>query len=296
MKKLKRIVSLLMVIAMLSTTSFGATFTKVSGGHSISINVDSGKAVKIRALDIFGKIFNGWTITGATVDDQSQKEIEITMGENDVTATANYLTPYTIAVNQTANGVISPSTVTVGEGTNQVFTITPNTSHKIVDVLLDGTSVLSSLVAGTGNEKTYTLSNIQGNHVLTASFKSDGSSNSSTTSMGTPNAPVLASGLIPVNWDGSSWVNTTEDNWDYNYNSVATTTHETVAGNGNGKWDTGDFDANLQPEEVRYYPKALKVRKGWDMEEDWNVNATSLETQRLPEIKGVNANKKSKNK
>ncbi len=66
--------------------------------------------------------------------------------------------------------------------------------------------------------------------------------------------------------------------------------------NGNGKWDTGDFDANLQPEEVRYYPKALKVRKGWDMEEDWNVNATSLETQRLPEIKGVNANKKSKNK
>lgn len=66
--------------------------------------------------------------------------------------------------------------------------------------------------------------------------------------------------------------------------------------NGNGKWDTGDFDANLQPEEVRYYPKTLKVRKGWDMEEDWNVNATSLETQRLPEIKGANANKKSKNK
>ncbi len=66
--------------------------------------------------------------------------------------------------------------------------------------------------------------------------------------------------------------------------------------NGNGKWDTGDFDANLQPEEVRYYPKALKVRKGWDMEEDWNVNATSLESQRLPEIKGANASKKSKNK
>ena len=167
---MKKIISLIAAIAMTTTISFGATFTKVSGGHSISINVDSGKAVKIRALDIFGKIFNGWTIIGATVNDQSQKEIEITIGENDVTATANYLTPYTITVNQTANGVISPSTVTVGEGTNQVFTITPNTSHKIVDVLLDGTSVLSSLVAGTGNEKTYTLSNIQGNHILTASF------------------------------------------------------------------------------------------------------------------------------
>lgn len=90
---MKKIISLIAAIAMTTTISFGATFTKVSGGHSISINVDSGKAVKIRALDIFGKIFNGWTITGATVDDQSQKEIEITMGENDVTATANYLTP-----------------------------------------------------------------------------------------------------------------------------------------------------------------------------------------------------------
>ncbi len=66
--------------------------------------------------------------------------------------------------------------------------------------------------------------------------------------------------------------------------------------NGNGKWDTGDFDANLQPEEVRYYPKALKVRKGWDMEEDWNVNAASLENQRLPEIKEANNSGKSKNK
>lgn len=64
--------------------------------------------------------------------------------------------------------------------------------------------------------------------------------------------------------------------------------------NKNGKWDTGDFDTNLQPEEVRYYPKALKVRKGWDMEEDWNVNANSLENQRLPEIKGADDDKKSK--
>ncbi len=50
------------------------------------------------------------------------------------------------------------------------------------------------------------------------------------------NKPVLTAGLTPVNWNGSSWVSTTEANWDYNYNSVATATHSTVAGNGDGKW------------------------------------------------------------
>ena len=50
------------------------------------------------------------------------------------------------------------------------------------------------------------------------------------------NAPVLATGLTPVNWNGSTWETTTESNWDYNYNSVAEATHSTVAGNGDGKW------------------------------------------------------------
>ena len=50
------------------------------------------------------------------------------------------------------------------------------------------------------------------------------------------NQPVITTGLTPVNWNGSSWVSTTEANWDYNYNSVATATHSTVAGNGDGKW------------------------------------------------------------
>ena len=50
------------------------------------------------------------------------------------------------------------------------------------------------------------------------------------------NKPVIATGLTPVNWNGSAWETTTVANWDYNYNSVATATHSTVTGNGNGKW------------------------------------------------------------
>lgn len=57
--------------------------------------------------------------------------------------------------------------------------------------------------------------------------------------------------------------------------------------NRNGKWDTGEFSLKngiRQPEDVRYFPKALKLRKGWDMEEDWHVNAVDLNHQRMPEI------------
>lgn len=35
----------------------------------------------------------------------------------------------------------------------------------------------------------------------------------------------------------------------------------------NGKWDGGDFDAERQPESVKYYDKVLNVRKNWEIEE-----------------------------
>ncbi len=39
--------------------------------------------------------------------------------------------------------------------------------------------------------------------------------------------------------------------------------------NGNGKWDTGNYGLKLQPEEVIYFPKELKVRAYWEIEEEW---------------------------
>ena len=37
--------------------------------------------------------------------------------------------------------------------------------------------------------------------------------------------------------------------------------------NRNGKWDTGDFAAGIQPERVVYLPKTLDIRANWDFEE-----------------------------
>ncbi len=37
--------------------------------------------------------------------------------------------------------------------------------------------------------------------------------------------------------------------------------------NKNGKWDTGDYLKNIQPERVSYHPNKIEVRANWDVEE-----------------------------
>ncbi len=39
--------------------------------------------------------------------------------------------------------------------------------------------------------------------------------------------------------------------------------------NDNGSWDPGDFGLRLQPEEVIYFEKEVKVRANWEIEEEW---------------------------
>ncbi len=41
--------------------------------------------------------------------------------------------------------------------------------------------------------------------------------------------------------------------------------------NGNEKWDTGDIEKLIQPEELVYYNGIIEIRPNWDMEEVWNV-------------------------
>ena len=39
--------------------------------------------------------------------------------------------------------------------------------------------------------------------------------------------------------------------------------------NQNGQWDTGDLDQWKQPERVIYYPKILKIRSNFEIQESW---------------------------
>ena len=68
-----------------------------------------------------------------------------------------------------------------------------------------------------------------------------------------------------------------------------------IDSNGNGKWDTGNYAQHLQPEEVYYYPKKLRLRRNWDMDETWNIYETALDLQKHDDIKR-NKPEKGKNK
>ena len=70
---------------------------------------------------------------------------------------------YTINASAGTGGTISPSgAVSVSGGSNQTFTITPNTGYRIADVLVDGSSV--------GTVSSFTFTNVSSSHTIVASF------------------------------------------------------------------------------------------------------------------------------
>ena len=55
--------------------------------------------------------------------------------------------------------------------------------------------------------------------------------------------------------------------------------------NGNGEFDTGDYDILMQPDLAYYYPKVINIKKNWDKEETWNVFETAIDRQKPSAIK-----------
>lgn len=55
--------------------------------------------------------------------------------------------------------------------------------------------------------------------------------------------------------------------------------------NGNGRYDPADYDKDLQPDLVYYYPKAVNLKKNWSKEETWDVFATAIDLQKPEAIR-----------
>ena len=105
-------------------------------------------------------------ITVTTEDGAKRATCTVTVKEKDDggnTGGGTVTTNYTITVNQTNGGKISPSTVSVTKGSDKTFTITANEGYKIADVLVDGKSV--------GAVGTYTFKNVTAKHTITAKFE-----------------------------------------------------------------------------------------------------------------------------
>lgn len=69
--------------------------------------------------------------------------------------------------------------------------------------------------------------------------------------------------------------------------------------NGNGKWDTGLYDADQQAEELYYYPQEIECKAKWDVTKQWNLTAVPLYRQKpsaLVKQKKGNDKKKRQNR
>jgi hypothetical protein len=107
----------------------------------------------------------------------------------------NYYSGYkTITASASSGGSISPSgVVAVNYGNSQTFTITPNAGYKIVNVVVDGSSV--------GVVSTYTFWNVTANHTISASF--DILKTYTLTVSAGPGGFISPSGIVTVN-EGTS--------------------------------------------------------------------------------------------
>lgn len=61
--------------------------------------------------------------------------------------------------------------------------------------------------------------------------------------------------------------------------------------NGNGIWDTGLYDDNIQPERVYYYNKSIECKEKWDVNMSWNVSSVPTAKQKHQKITKQKADK-----
>ena len=66
--------------------------------------------------------------------------------------------------------------------------------------------------------------------------------------------------------------------------------------NENGVWDTGDYDADLQPEDVYYYPREIEAKEKFDMTLQWNLTERKRNQQKPSKIIKQQPDKEKKRK
>jgi hypothetical protein len=138
------------------------TFTATSTGGLGTINYQwylGGSAVSgaTGSTYSFSGSVGSYSVTCKVTDSASTPVTS--PASNAVTITVNQLS---ITVTQGANGVIAPGTSSVNYGGDQTFTITPNTGYSIASLTVDGSPVTTA--------SSYTFSNVQTSHTITATF------------------------------------------------------------------------------------------------------------------------------
>ncbi|HUI46112.1 MAG TPA: hypothetical protein VL122_09055, partial [Nitrospirota bacterium] len=180
-------------------TPAGVTTVNDGGSQSYTVTAAAGYStslVRVNGVAVTLDANNSYTITNVTAN---------------ATITAVFVPiTYTVTVTQTANGTIAPGTLSgITPGANQVIAITPNAGYHVAGVTVDGSSV--------GAVTSYTLSNIQANHTVTATFAAN-PSYTITATAGT-NGSISSAGTTTV-LGGTNLTLTITPNTGYRVSSV----------------------------------------------------------------------------
>jgi hypothetical protein len=90
--------------------------------------------------------------------------------ENHIIYAAFEANEYTVAVNQPANGSITPGTTTVLYGATPAFVITPNDAYNVTAITVNGSNVALANVPNVNGTYTYTFPAISANQTITATM------------------------------------------------------------------------------------------------------------------------------
>ncbi|MBI3766741.1 MAG: hypothetical protein HY277_09620, partial [Ignavibacteriales bacterium] len=143
------------------------TITATSGGNGTispagNVRVLYGASQSFTITPSLGYHISDVVVDGGSVGPVSSYTFTNVTTNHTITASFTII-GYTITATAGANGTISPSgAVAANFGSSQTFTIAANTGYHIANVLVDGNSV--------GAVSSYTFTNIQANHTITASF------------------------------------------------------------------------------------------------------------------------------
>jgi hypothetical protein len=142
------------------TASAGTNGT-ISPSGGVTVTQGANKTFTITANS--GYAISGVTVDGASVGAVTSYTFSNVQANHTISASFAAVARFTITASAGSNGTISPSgAVAVNQGASQSFTITPNSGYLVSGVTVDGASV--------GAVTSYTFTNVQANHTISASF------------------------------------------------------------------------------------------------------------------------------
>jgi len=182
-----------------STTSFIITANAGPGGSiapSGAVQVAQGASQTFNVTPAAGS-----TITGVTVDGAAQGPLQAytftnVQAAHTISATFGPPATYVITASAGAGGAIQPSgSVTVTQGGNQAFTITPAAGFSIANVAVDAVAK--------GALPAYTFSNVLADHTIAATFKQNPPATFTLTATAGAGGAISPAGAVQVAQGGS---------------------------------------------------------------------------------------------